>query len=117
MQVDWKYLELTSQLEEIKKESFEKPVGIFKHSTRCSISAAALSRFERSWDQYNKGDEISMYFLNLLKHRDISNQIAVDFEVSHESPQFILLKNGQAVYHASHFGINLDTILSEASSV
>ena len=113
--MNWNNLETISQLEEIKKESFKRPVGIFKHSTRCSISAAALSRLERGWNQQSKGHEISMYFLNLLKHRDISNQIVIDFEVSHESPQFILLKNGQTVYHASHFGINLDTILSEAS--
>jgi bacillithiol system protein YtxJ len=54
-----------------------------------------------------------MYYLDLIAHRDISNQIAVDFGVEHESPQFILIKNGEATYHESHYGINLSEILEK----
>lgn len=105
----WNKLESADQLTAIKEESFERPVLILKHSTTCSISMAALGRLERNWKQESVG-QLKPYYLDLLRYRPISGQIATDFGVQHQSPQVLVIKNGQAVYDASHFDIKFDTI-------
>lgn len=97
----WIPLTFIGQLEEIVALSYQKPIVIFKHSTRCSISRFALKRFEKEYDF--EGDA---YFLDLLEHRDISNEIATRFNVYHQSPQLILIKEGKSVYDVSHDGID-----------
>jgi bacillithiol system protein YtxJ len=101
--VNWTELTDIAQLTEIEAISNEKPVVIFKHSTRCSISRMALKQFEREYDLNNVADA---YFLDLIAHRDISNEIARRFNVYHESPQLILIRNGKAVYDVSHSDID-----------
>lgn len=102
--MDWNDLTDLKQLDEIIDESAHTPIVIFKHSTRCSISRMALKNFER---EYNiEIGEAKPYFLDLLEHRDISNEIALRFEVVHQSPQLILIKNGKAVYTTSHSDID-----------
>jgi len=110
----WQELTDIVQLDQLTDESREVAVGIFKHSTRCSISATALDRLERNWAKTEGTDHLKMYYLDLIAHRDISNAIAEKYGVEHESPQFILLKNGEAVYHESHYGINLGEIVEKA---
>src|SRR5687768_3447462 len=106
--MDWNDLTDLKQLDEIIEESADTPVIIFKHSTRCSISRMALKNFER---EYNiKEGSAKPYFLDLLEHRDISNEIALRFEVVHQSPQLILIKNGKAVYTTSHSDIDAEAI-------
>jgi bacillithiol system protein YtxJ len=102
--MDWNDLTDLKQLDEIISESEQTPVVIFKHSTRCSISRMALKNFERE-DNIEIGDA-KPYFLDLLEHRNISNEIALRFEVVHQSPQLILIKNGKAVYTTSHSDID-----------
>lgn len=97
--MNWNNLETIAQLDAIEKESFEIPVAIFKHSTRCHISKAALRMFE---NDLNLKDEIVPYFLDLLQYRNVSNEIASRFGVLHQSPQLIVIKDGKAVYNASH---------------
>ncbi|WP_462253929.1 bacillithiol system redox-active protein YtxJ [Ekhidna sp.] len=107
----WKELNNVSQLEEIDNLSQEKPVLLFKHSTRCSISAMSLGRFERSFsDDYS----FEPYFLDLIAHRDVSNMIAERYGIRHESPQAILIANGKAVFNSSHMGINYEELNSIA---
>jgi bacillithiol system protein YtxJ len=112
----WHKLTDISQLQDIQHLSKEQSsngltVLLFKHSTRCSISSMALSRLESKW----KDDEkIPTYYLDLLNHRDISNEIESMYSVEHASPQVLLIKNGKCVYHASHSAINAAEIL-EAS--
>ncbi|MCC9064461.1 bacillithiol system redox-active protein YtxJ [Flavobacterium piscisymbiosum] len=101
--VNWTELTDVAQLLEVTTISNEKPVVIFKHSTRCSISRMALKQFER---EYDLNETVDAYFLDLIAHRDISNEIASRFNVYHESPQLILIKNGQAVYDVSHSDID-----------
>lgn len=101
--IGWKPLVDLGQLNEIVDLSNEKPVAIFKHSTRCSISRMALKQFENEFDME---DKIVPYFLDLLNHRDISNEIAVRFGVEHQSPQILLIKNGKAIFAASHSDID-----------
>lgn len=103
VEVPWHVLGKMEQLDEIVEESKSKPVAIFKHSTRCGVSRGVLKAFERN---YNLSDsQIGIYFLDLLANRDISNEIAARFKVHHESPQMIVIKNGEVVYHESHHSI------------
>jgi bacillithiol system protein YtxJ len=81
---------------------------IFKHSTRCPISSMALNRIERSKEL--KEQEVDFYLLDLIQHRDISAEIAETFGVSHESPQILLIKNGECILDASHMGIDPEEI-------
>lgn len=110
--MDWNALTDIKQLDEIAEESNENPILIFKHSTRCSISRFALKQFE---NEFNLEGSIKPYFLDLLMHRDISNEIADRFGVQHQSPQVIVIKNGSAIYNASHQDIEagrLDALVS-----
>ena len=102
---DWKIISSELQLQAAIDESFEKPVVLFKHSVSCGISAGVKYSLEKDWD-FRK-DEISFYYLDLLSFRQISNKIADDFRVTHQSPQIILLKKGKAVYDTSHHGISV----------
>lgn len=107
--MNWHHLENPEQLNQLITESAEKNILIFKHSTRCNISRATLDRLERNW----KDEEISnlkSYFLDLLAHRDISNAIAEQFHVEHESPQVLIIRNGKSIYDNSHYGIDFSAI-------
>ena len=100
---NWIPLTETTQLKEIIELSKDKLVVIFKHSTRCGISSGVLSKFEKATD--SNTETIAFYYLDLIKYRNISNEIAQVFNVYHQSPQVILLKNGVVVNHASHYDI------------
>jgi bacillithiol system protein YtxJ len=110
--MNWNKLTEENQLDEIKQESFNQPVMILKHSTTCSISATALSRLERAWNT-DAAKDIKPYYLDLLKLRPISNKIAQEFDVDHESPQVLIIKNGKSIYNASHFDIRFDEIVNQ----
>lgn len=101
--INWIPLTDLGQLTEIIETSEEKPVVIFKHSTRCSISRMALKQFENEFDLTL--DQFTIYFLDLLAYRDISNAISLRFKVVHQSPQLLLIKNGESVYQVSHSDI------------
>ena len=109
--MNWNKLESIEQLEEVINLSNEKPVMIFKHSTRCSISSMALSRLERVWTDANS-EKIQPYYLDLIAHREVSNKIADSLNVFHESPQVLVLKDGACIYDASHMSINQNDIIS-----
>lgn len=81
---------------------------VFKHSTRCSISTTALSRFERDWDATSN---VKPYYLDLLQYRNISNAIAQDTGVEHESPQAILIEKGKVLKSATHLSIFVSELL------
>jgi len=105
--VNWIALNSINQLDEITDLSKEKTVLIFKHSTRCSISRMVLKQFE---NQFVFQDKIVTYFLNLLEYRDISNEIATRFNVVHQSPQMIVIKDGLTICNASHESINANDL-------
>lgn len=108
--INWDNLTQLAHLDEIVAESFEKTVIIFKHSTRCGISRMVLKDFER---QYSIGDaQAKPYFLDLLGYREISNEIAARFNVVHQSPQLLVIKNGTCIFHASHGDIDAEALAS-----
>ena len=106
--MNWQPINTIDQLEQIKSASFTKPQVIFKHSTTCSISRMALDRFERD----NAPENVDFHYLDLLNYRSISNAIAEFFQVHHESPQVILVKQGECIYDESHYGIMMDELIS-----
>ena len=101
----WIALKDLGQINEIITISEEKPVVIFKHSTRCSVSRMALKQFE---NEFNLQDKMDAYFLDLIENRAISNEIAKKFDVMHQSPQLLLIKNGKCIYNISHSDIDAE---------
>jgi bacillithiol system protein YtxJ len=108
--MEWKVLNEDSQLEQIIRDSETRPQIIFKHSTRCSISAVAKGRLDRGTPPGNT----DFHYLDLIRYRDISNKISEIFKVHHESPQVLIIRNGQCTYDESHMGINLKEIQQAA---
>lgn len=106
--INWEMLTEMSQLDEIREESKTIPILILKHSTRCSVSLMAKNSLDRSWDI--EEDKIKTYYLDLLKFRPISNQIVEEFNVHHQSPQILLIKNEICEYTATHSDIDARTI-------
>ena len=109
--MNWISLESAEQLSGIKqKEGYSI---IFKHSTRCSISLMAKRRLELDGDHLP--ENLPVYFLDLIKYRDVSNLVAQDFQVHHQSPQLLLIKDGECILDQSHGGISVEEALSELS--
>ncbi|KIC01990.1 bacillithiol system redox-active protein YtxJ [Flavobacterium sp. JRM] len=105
--INWIPLTSLEQLDEIETASKDKQILIFKHSTRCSISRMALKQFEKEFDLDNK---VNAYFLDLIAYRDVSNEIASRFNVVHQSPQLLLIKDGKSIYNASHSDIDAEVL-------
>ncbi len=101
--VPWRVLSSKSQLEEIREQSKTTPVAIFKHSTRCGISRMVFRQFESNYSL--KDEQLKLYYLDLLNYRQISDEVGFKFQVVHQSPQLIVIKNGNTVAHASHHSI------------
>lgn len=102
--IPWNRLTTVSQLDGIDKESILKPIAIFKHSTRCGTSRMALRQFE---SQFSIEDEkVKLYFLDLIAFREVSNEVEIRFQVMHQSPQLLVIRNGNTVHHSSHYSID-----------
>ena len=104
--MNWIDLQTDEQLNNIKLQSFKNPAVIFKHSTRCSISSVAKSRLER----VAPSPLADFYLLDLIKYRSISNRIAEEFSIWHESPQVLIVKDGKCIYDESHSAISMNEI-------
>ena len=111
--MDWIPLLNEQQIEEIKTNSLQKPQVIFKHSSRCSISSMARHRLDKN----NPPKGIDFYFLDIINHRNVSNKIALDFDIRHQSPQVLIINNGTCIYNESHSGIHMDDIIANAENV
>ena len=110
--MNWISIDSEKIIEDIIGRSEGGPVLVFKHSTRCPISSMALSRLERSNDK----QEIPCFFLDLIRYRDLSNKIAEQFVVEHQSPQVLLIKDGMCFYDDSHSGVTWENINSAINS-
>ena len=107
--MNWIQLESAEQLNQIKQQQGYSL--IFKHSTRCSISMMAKRRFELDWEDLPA--DMPLYFLDLIRYRDISNQVAQIFQVHHESPQLLLIKDGECILDQSHGAISVEETVGE----
>ena len=100
----WIPLESVEKLQDIKQAAGYSI--LFKHSTRCSISLMAKKKFEHEWDSLPTNT--TLYFLDMIKNRSISSAIADLFKVHHQSPQVLLIKDGECIYEASHGEISAE---------
>lgn len=110
--MNWNLLRHPDQLDIIRKDSFNKPQVIFKHSTHCSISSVAKNRLEKS----GLPETIDFHFIDLIRDRPVSNAVSTVFEVEHESPQVLLIMNGQSVFDTSHLDISMPVLTDAVSS-
>ena len=110
-QLEWKHLVHSNQLQEILEQSENTPQLIFKYSSRCGLSDMMLRRMEEQWESEGLNG-IEPLFLDILSYRSISNAIEHQFDVLHESPQILVVKQGECVYSASHTRINLEEVKS-----
>lgn len=111
--MNWLLLTNEKQLTDFHQQSFDsslKGLLLFKHSTRCSISDIAIDRLERTWNI--PSEILPVYFLDLIAYRALSNKIASDYAVIHESPQVLIIKNGKCIYTTSHSNISFAGIQS-----
>ncbi len=108
--MDYKILNEIGQLDELDLLSKTRPQLIFKHSTRCSVSSMAKRGLDMDLKQAGKA-AFDIYYLDLIQYRDISNQIATRYHIQHESPQLLVIKNGQCIFNASHDDVALQDAL------
>lgn len=114
--INWKDLTEIEQIQKIVADSEHFPQMIFKHSTRCSISSTAKTRLERNWS-YEEGSGPVPWYVDVIDSRPISNEIAGFFGIDHESPQVLLIDNGNCYYNNSHLGISFKEIVEQVSSL
>jgi bacillithiol system protein YtxJ len=108
----WRELSSEEGLEELISRSKDNPQLIFKHSNRCSISGVAYQRLQKSATQ----SYIDFYLVDVISHRDLSNTIARKFGVNHESPQVLLIRNGECIFDESHMGIHMEDIIEQSKA-
>jgi bacillithiol system protein YtxJ len=112
MQFPWKSIHQIEDIDDIIRMSSLRPQVIFKHSTRCNISSVARRRLEHS----TIPEQIDFHLLDLISFRDISNKIAQTFDVWHESPQILLIVDGECIYDESHLGIDMEEIVGQSGA-
>jgi bacillithiol system protein YtxJ len=109
--MNWSTISELSDLGKINQISEVTPVLIFKHSTRCSVSSMAKRKLESDWNFSEIA--IKPFYLDLIALRPISNAIASQYGIEHQSPQVLLIKNGKCVYNASHHHISAEDIADQ----
>ena len=114
--MNWLEIKSGSDLNEVIENSFQSNFGvaIFKHSTRCSISSVAKMRLSSLWS-FN--EELPVYYVDVLASRNLSNLIANEFNVVHESPQLLIIRHGKCVYDASHMSISYKDIVNYSNQL
>ena len=100
-----KWIPLTSieELATIKEQSNSEVILIFKHSTRCGISRMVIKQFESLFKEEHQ--HLKIFYLDLLNYRNVSDEVGYSFQVMHQSPQLLAVKNGVSIYNASHYDI------------
>ena len=101
--VNWIPLNSLEQIKTIKELSKSETILVFKHSTRCGISSMVIKRFENLFD--SSMNNIKVYYLDLLNFRAISDEVGYSFQVQHQSPQLLIIRNEVAVLNISHYDI------------
>ena len=106
--LSWTPLISVEEINTIIEISKSQPILIFKHSTSCRISRMVMKQFESLFNEENK--HLKVYYLDLLNFREVSSKLSEVFQVIHQSPQLLVIKNGISVYDKSHYettGVNL----------
>jgi bacillithiol system protein YtxJ len=97
-------------VDEAREALSQAVVIVFKHSTRCGVSAAAYAQVRSFLDSH---PDVPVCLVDVIEDREISAEITRASSVPHESPQVLLLKGGRVVWHASHYGITAEAVARE----
>ena len=105
-----RFLEIDDRtaLESLMSDSKQRPVIVFKHSNACSISARAYREMEKM--------EADVNILVVQSAREVSRELANLTGVRHETPQVIVLRDGKAVWNASHFDVQAGAVAEAVES-
>lgn len=109
--MNWNILNSIDQLLKIDEKSKNKIQILFKHSTRCSVSTFAKRILENEYDDSIK-EQFDVYYIDLISYRDVSNEIASHYNIEHESPQLLVIKEGVAVFTSSHSDVSFEKVLA-----
>jgi len=101
--LSWTPLISVDEINTIKEISKNQSVLIFKHSTSCGISRMVVKQFESLFNEENK--QLKVYYVDLLNFREVSSKLSEVFQVVHQSPQLLIIKNRISVYNESHYEI------------
>lgn len=110
----WNTYDHSASLDALLTASHQRPQLIFKHSTRCGISAAVLNSVDGRFEDLSQ--VYDLHLLDLLQYREKSNELSEKFAIRHESPQVIILRDGQAALHLNHWRISPERLLDAAQS-
>ncbi len=108
---------LQDKLEEALRNSETSPVFLFKHSTRCPISARSYSEFQNFVASFDEPVPICCLMLRVIEERSISDWVARTLGVKHESPQILVVSAGRVVWHASHYDLTKDAMQNVLSGL
>ncbi|SDR01436.1 bacillithiol system redox-active protein YtxJ [Virgibacillus salinus] len=109
--IELKELQSNEELEQVWENSQQNPVLLFKHSTTCPISAGAFKQYQSFLEASD--ENLDGYIVKVIESKDISNQIAAETNVKHESPQIFLIKDKEVLWHTSHSKITAESISRE----
>ncbi len=102
MKARFKEIQNTKELDALIEKSNERAIVLFKHSTTCPISAGVYQEISNA--------DADINLIVVQKARDVSNAVAEKTGVRHESPQAFVVKNGEVIYHASHYDVTANDV-------
>jgi len=119
--LDWSHmhpalatLEHVDELQRLIAQSETRPVLLFKHSYTCGISMEALDELVSHMNQRapaaSETSAPQYAMVTVQTHRAVSNAIAQQLGVRHETPQALLIKDGRVVWSASHFRVTATAV-------
>ncbi|MCU0328857.1 MAG: bacillithiol system redox-active protein YtxJ [Chitinophagales bacterium] len=107
-------MNLISSIEALEQkllDSHERPVLFFKHSTICPVSTYAHKEIINHLEALET--EMDVVKIEVIEARPVSNALAERTQVTHQSPQAILVRNGLSIYDESHYQIQAKIILAQ----
>ena len=107
--MNWHKLSSIQEIPDLLAQDKNRSVLIFKHSTRCPVSFAALKRIEKKWNSENEA-QMQPFLVDVLKERTHSNEIGLEYNVEHASPQILLINREGCAYHAEHESITHENL-------
>lgn len=103
-----------SDFDQVVADSYDRPAFVFKHSTRCPISASRWRVFQSFAGRESR---VAFHMVNVIQDGTLSRQIAAQTGIGHQSPQAMLLYQGKPVWNASHYSITEEAMTAALEDV
>jgi bacillithiol system protein YtxJ len=108
----WIHLTHEDQLQKIVVRSQEKPQVIFKYSSCCPTSETIFQRLQKKCCP----QQVDFHFLDLTGHADIAEKVSNIFNVSDQSAQVLIIKDGECIFSESRAEICLEQIMEHVTA-